>query len=332
MQITVKTVCRLHFGFLDLAGDLGRSYGSIGVALENPRTVVAATDAERLIIESGDRKRILHFVRRFSEHYQVQAAARIQLLESIPEHSGLGSGTQLALAVTTALAKICSIDTDARRLSSIMGRGKRSGVGIACFESGGFIIDASRKTTRTGSLGTPPNIIFRHDFPTEWCFVIVIPQTEKGLFGREEDRAMSCLNSSRKISEEICRLTQIKLLPSLIERDIEEFGSALTEIDLRTGMFFEEIQGGIYGGKLSRNLVEFMLRSGAHGAGQSSWGPAIYGLVGETKALELAKKMKDFLSRKNVRGEVFVSRCSNRGAQITVGDSEFEMEAHQEAL
>lgn len=332
MQITVKTVCRLHFGFMDLAGDLGRSYGSIGVALENPRTVVAATKAKRLIIEKGDRKNILRFVRRFSEHYQLQTGARIQLLESIPEHSGLGSGTQLALAVTTALAKISGIDTDPRQISTVMGRGKRSGVGIACFESGGFIIDGGRKSGCSSSAHDPPKIIFRHDFPTEWCFVIAIPQTEMGLFGGEEERAIGGLNPSRKISEEICRLTQIKLLPALIERDIVEFGAALTEIDLRTGMFFEEVQGDIYRDRVARNLVEFMLRSGACGAGQSSWGPAIYGLVHETKTPSLAQKTRDFLLRKNIRGQVLVSRCSNKGAEITVRDSRFDVEASREAV
>lgn len=332
MRVTVKTVCRLHFGFLDLKGDLGRSYGSIGVALENPRTVVAATKAERLIVETKEKKQISALVRRFSSYYQVQPTVRIQLLESIPEHSGLGSGTQLALAVTTALAKICCMDAEVRRLSDIMGRGKRSGVGIGGFEAGGFIIDAGRKSTPAGSSDTAPKVVFRHDFPPDWQFVIVIPQTQKGLSGGAEDKAMNGLNPSRKISEEICRLTQIQLLPSLIEKDIEEFGAALTEIDLRTGMFFKEVQGGIYRGELARNLINFMLRSGAHGAGQSSWGPAIYGLVHETSAHELAQKMKDFLFRNNVRGQVFVSRCNNKGAETIVKESGFEVIANREAL
>ncbi len=332
MRVTVKTISRLHFGFLDLQGDLGRSYGSIGVALENPRTVVTATKAERLIIETKEKKKISSLVRKFSGHYQVQPTVRIRLLESIPEHSGLGSGTQLALAVTTALARICCMDADARRLSNLMDRGRRSGVGIGCFESGGFIIDAGRKSTAAGALDTPPKIVFRHDFPVDWQFVLVIPQTQKGLSGPAEDTAMNGLNPSRKISEEICRLTQIKLLPSLIERDIEEFGAALTEIDLRTGMFFKEVQGGIYRGKVARNLISFMLRSGAHGAGQSSWGPAIYGLVHETKAHELAQKMKDFLFKKNVRGQVLICSCSNKGAETTVRDSGLGIIANREAL
>ncbi|MBF0530397.1 MAG: kinase, partial [Deltaproteobacteria bacterium] len=92
MRITVKTVSRLHFGFLDLSGDLGRIYGSIGVALENPKTIVTATNADKLTIENGNEEKILFLVERFSKHYQIQPAVKIKVLECIPEHSGLGSG------------------------------------------------------------------------------------------------------------------------------------------------------------------------------------------------------------------------------------------------
>ena len=325
MEITVKTVSRLHFGFLDLTGDLGRLYGSIGIALENPKTVITITEAEELIIENGDREKILGFVEKFSKYYQIQPIVRIHLLESIPEHSGLGSGTQLALAVATALAKICNIDADVRELSSIMGRGKRSGIGIAGFQFGGFTIDAGRKSIHLNDLDTPPKIIFRYNFPTDWCFVVVIPETEKGLFGKKEDIVMKYLKPPKKISEEICRLTQIKLLPALVEKDIVEFGVALTEIDLRNGMYFEEVQGGIYRWKFTKDLMEFLLGSGAYGVGQSSWGPTIYGLVDETRAQEVAQNMKEFLVRKNLSGKVFVSRCSNKGREITIRDSEFDV-------
>ncbi len=131
---------------------------------------------------------------------------------------------------------------------------------------------------------------------------------------------MSCFNSSRRISEEVCRLTQVKLLPSLIERDIEEFGKALTEIDLRTGTCFAKAQGGIHRGKIAEDLVQFMLQCGAYGAGQSSWGPTIYGLVDERKARIIADNMESFLAKKNLSGRVFLSHCSNRGAEVTVSD------------
>ncbi len=322
MRITVKTGCRLHLGFLDLTGDLGRLYGSIGVSLENPGTVITAEKSGRLVVENGNNseKTILDVVTQFSQHYRLLPATKIQLVDEIPKHSGLGSGTQLALAVATALARMFGIDVSVREISAIMDRGKRSGVGVACFEAGGFIVDSGRKNAGRDVDGGPPSVIFRHDFPAGWRFVIVIPEAGRGLFGREEESAMSSLNPSRRISEEICRLTQMKLLPALIDRDIVEFGEALTEIDMRTGMYFERAQGGIYKDEITKDLVKFMLECGIHGVGQSSWGPTIYGLVEEDKAQAVADKVKNFLAERKMGCEAFVSQCRNRGAEITMSE------------
>ena len=38
--VRVKTTARLHLGFLDLAGDLGRRFGSMGLAIDGLDTVV----------------------------------------------------------------------------------------------------------------------------------------------------------------------------------------------------------------------------------------------------------------------------------------------------
>ncbi|MBF0530396.1 MAG: hypothetical protein HQK55_14220, partial [Deltaproteobacteria bacterium] len=190
---------------------------------------------------------------------------------------------------------------------------------IASFETGGFVMDSGRKTDGKAFSAMPPPIVFRHDFPADWCFVIVIPGMEKGLFGRTEDEVMSCLNPSKKISEEICRLTHMKLLPALIEKNIYDFGESLTEIDLKTGMFFEKAQGGLYqGGELAHEIVESFLQNGAYGAGQSSWGPAIYGLTDKDNAQILATRMEGFLVQKNTKGKVLISLADNHGANIIV--------------
>jgi len=318
MRITVKTGCRLHLGFLDLTGDLGRIYGSIGVSLENPGTVVTVEESRGLVVEhsNNSEKTILDAVTRFSRHYRLKPAMRIRLVDGIPKHSGLGSGTQLSLAVATALARIFDIDASVRDISVIVERGRRSGVGVACFETGGFIVDCGRRNA--GKAVGPPPVIFRRDFPDDWCFVIVIPEAGKGLSGKEEDYAMYRVNPSRKISEEICRLTQMKLLPALIDQDIVEFGEAITEIDSRTGMYFEQAQGGVYKDGFTKDLVRFMLERGVRGVGQSSWGPTIYGLVEEAGAKAVANEARNFLAEKQVGCKAFVSRCRNRGAEITV--------------
>ncbi len=318
MLIRIKTGCRLHLGFMDLNGDLGRLYGSIGISLRKPNTIVTIRKDKELVINGGDEKRIFEIVDTFGKHYRLEPRARIHLEMNIPEHVGLGSGTQLALAISAGLAKLFDIKADTRELSIIMGRGRRSGIGVACFEKGGLVIDSGQKTTGEVSLLQPPDVVFRHKFPEDWRFIIVIPVTERGLSGREENEVFKCINPSREISERICRLVQIKLLPSLIEEDIKEFGSALTDIDRKTGMFFDKAQGGIHKNEMAFSMIECMLGAGAYGGGQSSWGPALYALGDKMNSKVIADCIKRFLHSKNMRGDVLISSCNNRGAQIKI--------------
>ena len=246
MQIKVKTISRLHFGVIDYIESTDSFKGSLGVALDWPNTVLTVNKNSDLLIQNGNQKKILDLVKKFSKWYQIEPKVILNVEESIPEHSGLGSGTQLALAISNALAMIYDIDADVKELSGIMGRGKRSKLGNACFDTGGFIIDSWSGKILTNEIGQPLPSIFRQDFPTDWCFVIVIPDTKIGLSGEAEKEAFRRVKASKKISEEICRLIKLKLLPSLKDEDIEEFGSALTEIDKKTGMHFEKAQGGVY--------------------------------------------------------------------------------------
>lgn len=315
VEVIVKTISRLHFGFIDLNGGLGRLYGSIGVALKNPRIMVTVTPNDKLVIENGDTEKTRQFVEKFSRRYQIEPAVRIRFTEIMPKHSGLGSGTQLALAVGWALARLYNIETHTRIISGLMNRGKRSGIGVACFENGGFVVDSGHKQVVPCS-SRPPSVICRHNFPEQWCFVIVLPELPRGLFGESETNAMQAVISSKKISEEISRLTMMKLLPALIEEDIGTFGSALTAIDRGTGMYFEKSQGGIFRGQLADTIVKALLASGAFGAGQSSWGPALYGLVHQDNSQHILGKMKHFMAQNNIGGRVFISFCSNQGGSI----------------
>ena len=318
MQIKVKTVSRLHFGVIGYIESTDSFKGSLGVALEWPNTVLTVNKNSDLLIKGGNRKKILELLKKFSKRYLIEPNVILRVEESIPEHSGLGSGTQLALAISNALAMIYDIDADLRELSSIMGRGKRSQLGNACFETGGFIIDSCPEKLLTDEVGQPQPAIFRCDFPVNWCFVIVIPDTKIGLSGEAEKEAFRCVKASRKISEEIYRLIQTKLLPSLSVEDIEGFGSALTEIDKKTGLYFTKAQGGVYRDKMAPEIIECMLQSGAYGSGQSSWGPALYGLVKKKEAKTVADHMRSFLAENEIKGVVFVSHCNNIGASVDV--------------
>lgn len=317
MRVSVETGGRLHMGFTNLSEDVGRRYGSIGVALDSPRTSVVLERSKTLDVGGDNPEQIGAYVRRFSEYFSVQPNVTIEVRERIPEHTGLGSGTQLALAIGMALARVSGIKADVHDVAKVMGRGVRSGVGVAAFDVGGSVIDAGHKTGLPDSRNTP-TVVFRRDFPSAWRFVVAIPGSGRGLNGPSEERVFRALSASTKISEEICRLTQIKLMPALVEEDIQEFGDALTAIDRKTGMYFADIQGGIYGGGEANEVIETMLRAGAYGAGQSSWGPAVYGLVDRFSADRVKMNVRAFLDEEGMGGSVFVARGRNAGARIEV--------------
>jgi beta-RFAP synthase len=326
MMVRVTAPSRLHLGFMDLNGDLGRVYGSIGVALSNPRTEIAVETGNCLCVITKDEKvkrKTLDIVAMFAKHYAIEPNVTIRVIRSIPEHKGFGSGTQLSVAVATALSHIFSIKARTYDLARVMDRGARSSIGIWSFEHGGLIIDSGKKRLLNGAtLAELPKAILRYDFPDEWQFVIVVPREKQGLSGEQEKKAIGFLHPSKKISEEICRLVMMKLMPSFIDRDIDNFGDALSQIDVKTGQFFEPVQGGIYSENLSYKLIDELLVSGARGAGQSSWGPAVYGLTLKWESTYLAERMQNYLNRHQIPGDVIIASGRNTGATVEIAESE----------
>lgn len=325
-MIRIETPARLHLGLLDTNGGLGRLYGSIGVAIQKPNIALQAAPAEGLIVEGLESERIAIFARRFLDRYPIPGGAHLSLKEHIPNHVGLGSGTQLALAVGSALAQLGGWELSPQEIAMATGRGTHSGIGIAAFQSGGFVLDGGHRTAAPGDRGGSlvseekwevPPVLMRHPFPDNWWFVVAIPEVEAGISGESENTAFRTLpRAPESLVERISWLILMKLLPSLVEQDITNFGQALTEIQNLVGDCFAAVQGGRFANTISHQLIRRMKEWGAEGSGQSSWGPAVYGLVqGEDQALQLVKAVQEFLSRKN-GGQVFPVQGDNQGMRI----------------
>jgi beta-ribofuranosylaminobenzene 5'-phosphate synthase len=319
VRVRVETSARLHLGMIDPHGGLGRRFGGIGVAIERPRLLVEASPAATLVVEGAETERLAAAARCFSEHYGLESNVHLRLVETIPAHVGLGSGTQLALAVATSLAHFYSLELDYGELTWVMGRGRRSGVGMVAFQHGGFVVDGGCRTD--GPWEAMPPVLFNRPFPPDWIFVVAIPVEDKGLSGRQEDRAFAELPPlTEETVGRICYLLLKQMLPALCEADIVRFGQAMTGIEQLVGESFAPVQQGTFAGELSARLVAHMLDEGAFGAGQSSWGPTVYGLVrGEEQARALAQELKEFLGEED-EAAIFASRVRNRGAQVSVGE------------
>ncbi len=320
MNVRVETAARLHMGFVDLHGGLGRQFGSIGVGLKQPRLVLRASHAPALTAEGPDAERAVEFAQCFYDHYAVGSdgefpRAHLEILEAIPAHVGLGSGTQLALAVGSALSRLHTVKADISDLARVMGRGRRSRMGIGAFASGGFMVDGGR--TREGDTLAP--LIVRHSLPSDWVFVLATPEARLGLCGNKENEAFAELaKPSEEHAGAIARLLVMRMLPALVEDDIGSFGESLTDIQRLVGDGFAPVQGGRYANNTSGELIDFFLANGAFGAGQSSWGPTVYGLVrGQSAARLLVQKLEGRPGGSS--DAVHVSEASEQGARVIEG-------------
>lgn len=314
-EVLVRTPARIHVGILDLRGDLGRLYGSVGLAIEEPYTQVRLREGDMTYVEGDDDERAMRYAMRFLNKMELDRGFKISVERAIPIHMGLGSGTQLALAIGVGLSKLYGLDLSTLDIATIMGRGSVSGAGVYSFMHGGFVVDAGRRVDREGF----PPLIFRLDFPEEWKVVVCLPNIERGFSGEEEKRAMSEAVESCK-DKEVSRASRIllmKMLPALIDRDVREFGESLLLFEKAVGRMFMDVQTGIFRDEVIERGIELMIEEGAYGAGQSSWGPAFYGIVDEDKAYDLASALRRYLDS-NVGGEVLVTRANNEGARIEV--------------
>jgi beta-RFAP synthase len=295
-------------------GELGRIFGGLGVGIDHPNVLLHAQSAPSLKITGEQTNLAQEIIAQFSTNYHITPKAHLHITQTIPCHSGLGSGTQLALAIAVALAKISNLQASIPELASSVGRAKRTSVGTSIFEYGGFVVDGG-KNPKTNA--TPP-LIYHQPFPADWCFIVASPNQPKGLANSEEKQAFDQLTTmpAQDVGQ-ICRLIMFKLLPAIAEHDIETFGAALTEIQILTGNHFAQTQGGTYAKPPATKCIKFMQQQGAYGVGQSSWGPALYAVLKQQQANTFLTKVQDHLQA-NTGGEAFIVKANNQGATIKV--------------
>jgi beta-RFAP synthase len=259
---------------------LTRQFGGVGLMIEDPGIEIRVEPAASWSFDGPLAPRVGALVRRLLKERGHGSwsgsrleSARISVLAAPPEHVGLGVGTQISLAVTRALLELggahdCAVETLAR----LSGRGRRSGVGIHGFDHGGLIVDGGRREE-----SDVPPLVARTAFPQEWSILLVQPSGPCGRHGSEEAQAFARLPPPTDlVSDRLCRLVLLGLLPAVVERDLESFGAALSEIQHHIGSAFAPLQGGVYASREAESLIAQLGSLGLAGAGQSSWGPTLY--------------------------------------------------------
>jgi beta-ribofuranosylaminobenzene 5'-phosphate synthase len=308
-SIWIEGPARLHLGMLDLNGDLGRRFGGIGVAIAQPSLLIEAQEADELTVSGLCAEQAAAFAQRFMLAHGLAGGASIQVHQAIPQHVGMGSGTQLGLAVARALAELHGLPADSAALATAVGRARRSAIGTWAFGQGGFIVEGGRRTGHEA----PAPLLARYAMPEEWRCVVVVPAAAAGLSGAHEVVAFGELAPPPpEVVGQITRLVLMLLLPALVEGDIEAFGRAVTEIQRLVGDCFSPAQGGRFANTRSAELIEALLEWGAAGAGQSSWGPTVYGFVADERQGQalLARAARQL----DGQGQAFLTGFDNRGA------------------
>jgi beta-RFAP synthase len=311
-QVSVAATARLHLGFLDLNGGLGRKFGGLGLSLDGPATRLTLSAAAENRVEGPESARALQILEKAQASLAPGSRHALKIQEAIPAHSGFGSGTQLALAVATALRRLEDLPQDLAGDAAMLSRGARSGLGAGLFAQGGLVVDGGRgPQTRT------PPVVARVEFPQEWRVLLVLDPAAEGLHGSDEREAFVALPPSGAAeSGELCRLVLMQALPALAERALAPFGAAIARIQEIVGDYFAPRQGGRpCASARVEGLVAGLAQEWGAGGGRTSWGPTGFAFVeNEAAARRIAERVEAEARAQGL--EILVRKGLNRGAKI----------------
>lgn len=312
-SVTVTVPARLHLGFLDLNGGIGRRFGSLGLALDTMSTSVRIAPAPRTEVTGEDAARAARHLQAMRQALGLADGFRLMVERSFPSHIGLGSGTQLALAVAAAVRRLCGRSLDVGGDAVRLGRGGRSGVGIGLFDRGGFVVDGGR-----GSATGAAPVVSRMDVPEDWRVLVVLDPRRQGVHGADELQAFARLAPmTEELAGRLCRLVLMQVLPALAERDLASFGDGVTELQRGLGEYFAPVQGGLrFISPDVAAVLALMSREGAVGIGQSSWGPTGFAIANAAQADALVAAARRHHAGSTL--DIRVCRALNRGASIAV--------------
>lgn len=316
-MITIKSPSRLHLTLIDMNAQLGRVDGGAGISMASPHVVVSAEKSDTIEVV-GDSFLAERMISAVKQVLPEDEGISLNIEEDMLAHVGFGSGTQAALSAAAAVNELYSLDMSVRELAIAVGRGGTSGIGVASFEMGGFIVDGGHRFSNKGSFypssasrADPAPVLFRHDFP-DWDIVLALPDTT----GAHDAKEVNIFQKECPIPlhevQELSHIILMKMMPAIIEQDIETFGYCINHIQ---SIGFKKREVSLQH-QVVRDVMALMQDSGAYGAGMSSFGPAVYGVVeNHEDASYIQEDVQELLDR-TIGGKVLVTKANNTGAEI----------------
>ena len=322
--VRVHAPGRLHLGFLDPSGTLGRRFGSLGLVIDGPSTTVELRRAAHDTTAAADAAAAAELPRAAEHIAALRRATRqaaplhLHLIETLPAHAGFGSGTQLALAIGRAFSTLFGLSLTTPEIARLTGRGNRSGVGIAGFDQGGLLLDGGPRAD-----GAPAALLSRIELPSAWRVLLVLDPRARGLNGDEEKAALATLPGlPREAAAEICHEVLMRILPGAAGAEFAPFAAGLTRMQRLLGQHFAPAQQGrVYTSAAVGRLVDWVATQTPAGVGQSSWGPTGFAVLPSADAAEAIVAAACASAIVDPALSLHIVRGRNHGATLSTVDS-----------
>lgn len=309
--VEVATTARLHMGFFDLNGRLGRRFGSVGLSLQALPTQIELAIGEKVFADQDESSYVNNYKQALLAHLGIAEAVSIRVLQQMPRHSGLGSGTQMALAIGAGINQLFGCELSLAEIASIVQRGRRSGIGIGTFAHGGLVLDGG-----IGANTQTPPLLAHHHFPQDWRILLIFDRSHVGVHGAEEVQAFNTLaDQSLSATQAVSHAMLMQALPAIVEQDLAQFGAAIAQLQAYNGDYFAPTQGGRYASKRVAPVLEHLASLGVSCVGQSSWGPTGFAVF---ENMHVAEQHLDALKAQFRQPDLAWLICSanNTGASV----------------
>lgn len=324
--VTVRAPGRLHLGFVDPSGSLGRRFGSLGLVIDAPHTEIeiGPASADDFVATTpaahAETERARWHVQQLRERTGRREPLRLVIVQALPAHAGLGSGTQLALAVGRAFARWQHLDLPTAMLAAWLGRGLRSGIGIAGFDHGGLLLDGGPAAD-----GRPAALLSRMDMPPAWRVIVVRDPRLRGLSGSDEKAAIAALPAlPRTSAADICHQVLMRVLPGAAHGEFEPFALGINRVQQLLGEHFAPAQrGSAYTSAAVARLLRWIAAAAGQGSGavaavgQSSWGPTGFAILPSLTAAQATLEAAHGAGVVDGALDIRIVTARNRGATVT---------------
>lgn len=346
--VEVRTPARLHLGMMSFGVPGARAFGGVGVMVDRPGVQVRLRRAMRFEARGTLGERAIEFARACARGWNLgDAACAIEVVSAPRSHVGLGSGTQLSLAVAAGMQHLFRqprvaeaaaphpteaalqpteqewlVDTrEAIECARVVGRGRRSCVGVYGFSRGGLIVESGRILPESPAQEDDATrdfspMVARVRLPSAWRCVVIVGRDVAGLHGDEEKEAFRRLPPvPQEVSAELARIALLEMLPAAVEGKFAEFSGAVRRYGALAGRPFEPVSQSLPHAEATMQLLELLAELGVVGCAQSSWGPAV---IACCESLEAAGELVEALERLGIakHHDLVIARFDSQGAVL----------------